>query len=98
MSRYFLSAHADRDLDEIIAYLEGLPIVPATRIGKSICQMLDSIADNPLLGMTHSELTRRLGVEVKTRLATPYRIFTISAGLPPRSSRSCTLHKILLPF
>lgn len=75
MSRFFLSAEAARDLDEILEYLDRLPDAPAERIGQSLQSMLESIAMRPLLGAPHSHLTRLLGEEVRSRLVPPYRIF-----------------------
>jgi plasmid stabilization system protein ParE len=37
--------------------------------------MLSEIAENPQRGAGHSEATRLLGQEVRTRVVTPYRIF-----------------------
>jgi plasmid stabilization system protein ParE len=64
MSRFFLSADANRDLDEIERYLEELPIGPASRGAETIVRTLNSIAKEPYLGAPHSTLTRMLGVEV----------------------------------
>jgi len=75
LSRFFLSAHAERDLDEILAYLNQIPFQPAERIAQSLQVALERIATQPLLGMPHSQLTRLLGEEVRSRLAPPYRIF-----------------------
>ena len=69
------SAYADFDLDDILAYLDGLPDEPANRILDSIEETLQSIAKQPYLCAAHSELTRLLGEEVRSRLVSPYRIF-----------------------
>jgi plasmid stabilization system protein ParE len=74
VSRFFLSAEAARDLDEILEYLDRLPDAPAERIGQSLQSMLESIAMRSL-GAPHSHLTRLLGEEVRSRLVPPYRIF-----------------------
>jgi plasmid stabilization system protein ParE len=75
MSRFFLSAHANRDLDEIESYLDKLPKGPAARGAEAIVRTLHSIGKEPYLGAPHSTLTRMLGVEVRSRLTHPYRIY-----------------------
>jgi len=69
------SAHADFDLDEVLAYIDELPERPANRILDSLEETLQSIAGHPFLGAPHSHLTRLLGEEVRSRLVAPYRIF-----------------------
>jgi plasmid stabilization system protein ParE len=75
MSRFFISPDAERDLDEIEAYLDTIPPRPATRAGESILRTIHAIADSPHFGAPHSRLTRLLGTEVRSRLSDPYRIF-----------------------
>lgn len=70
-----LTAEADQDIEEIAGYLGQLPAAPATRIGKSLRDMLRDIARHPYRGAAHSELTRLLGEEVRSRLVAPYRIY-----------------------
>ncbi|WP_425432490.1 type II toxin-antitoxin system RelE/ParE family toxin [Granulicella rosea] len=83
MIRYVLSDSASRDLDEILSYFDSLPVVPATRGGESIVQMLNSIAENPYLGTTHGSLARSLGFEVRSRFASPYRFYYRLGGRYP---------------
>ena len=82
MSRFLLSPDADRDLDEIQTYLENLPPIPAITGGSAIVKMLENIARDPSHGATHSNLTRVLGVEVRSRLVHPYRIFYVVGRTP----------------
>ena len=83
MSRFVLSHHAKVDLEHIRAYLRTLPKEPALRIGRALQKSFKSIADNPFLGATQSELTRLAGVEVRSRLVRSYRVFyTSSASIP----------------
>ena len=75
MSRFVLSVDANRDLDEIESYLEKLPNDPAARGADAIVRTLRSIGKEPHLGAPHSNLTRLLDVEVRSRLTLPYRIY-----------------------
>jgi plasmid stabilization system protein ParE len=75
LTRYFLSKDAEQDLEEILVYLDGLPLEPADRIARYLQFILDRIGEQPYLGSTQSYLTRLLGQEVRSRLAYPYRIF-----------------------
>jgi toxin ParE1/3/4 len=75
LSRFHLSAEAELDLDEILAYLDQLPLEPGDRIAESLQGMFESIGSQPYLGASHSHLTRLLGQEVRSRLVPPYRIY-----------------------
>jgi len=75
VSRFYLSPDANRDLDEIESYLDSLPREPAIRGGSAIMQTLLGIADHPYQGAAHSTLSRILGMEVRSRLTFPYRIY-----------------------
>lgn len=75
MKRRPLSPEAELDLDEINAYLSEIPIRFAQRVSDSIQETMHSIIANPYLGAPHSELTRLLGEEVRSRLVAPYRIY-----------------------
>lgn len=83
MKRFLLSADADRDLDEIEAYLDLLPAAASIRGGSKLLQALAKIARDHYLGAPHSNLTRLVGGEVRSRLASPYRIFYRLAGSTP---------------
>jgi len=74
MSRFFLTAEAEGDLDEIEVYLDTLPPKFAIREGEALLRTLRAIAENPYFGAQHSSLTRLLGTEVRSRLSNPYRI------------------------
>ena len=83
MSRFHLSAEAKLDLDDILAYLDELPLEPGNRIAESLQGMLEGIGAQPLLGAPHSHLTRLLGQEVRSRLVPPYRIYyRLSTNIP----------------
>ena len=83
MSRFHLSAEAELDLDEILAYLDQLPLEPGDRIAESLQGMFESIGAQPLLGAPHSHLSRLLGQEVRSRLVPPYRIYyRLGANIP----------------
>ena len=75
MNRFYLSADANRDLDEILAYLDELPLEPGDRIAQSLQTALSTIAQHPFLGTAHSHLTHLLGEEIRSYLVYPYRIF-----------------------
>ena len=75
MSRFFLSPDAQNDLEDIRAYLNGVPREYAKPIAISIQAMLRDIGSQPYLGTSHSHLTRLLGQEVRSRLVPPYRIY-----------------------
>ena len=75
MSPFYLSSDADRDLDEIKLYLDTVPSGPADRILAHVGMMLLRIADNPHIGMAHSDLTRIAKQEVRSRLCGVYRIY-----------------------
>ena len=83
MSRYFLSFHAKNDLDEIRIYLRAIPPQPAKRIGVRLQQAFNEIAASPQHGIAQSALTLLAGVEVRSRLCSPYRIFYISGRTVP---------------
>jgi plasmid stabilization system protein ParE len=78
-----LSPFASRDLDELISYLDGLPLEPANRIGSSVRRMLENIGENPLRGPEQSELTRIMGFEVRSRLVASYRVlYRVGSTVP----------------
>jgi plasmid stabilization system protein ParE len=71
------------DLEAIGSYLEELPLEPANRIAARLEQALQSIANQPYLGLPHSHLTRLMGQEVRSRLVHPYRIFySVGSSVP----------------
>ena len=83
MNHQALSPEAERDLDEINAYLSQAPVSAARRVIDSIQDTLHSIMEQPYLGLHHSELTRLLGEEVRSRLVAPYRIYYRVGGSGP---------------
>jgi plasmid stabilization system protein ParE len=64
LSRFAISEEADRDLDEILNYLDPVPERPALTVLSAIEKALFAIADYPYRGAVQSELTRLMGVEV----------------------------------
>jgi plasmid stabilization system protein ParE len=83
LSRFAISADADRDLDEILDYLNAIPERPALSVLSAIEKALFGIAEYPYRGALQSELTRLAGVEVRSRLVQQYRIFYIVGGALP---------------
>jgi plasmid stabilization system protein ParE len=75
LSRFRFSIDAERDLEDILEYLDQLPLEPGDRIAESLQAMFESIGSQPYLGAPHSHLTRLLGQEVRSRLVPPYRIY-----------------------
>jgi hypothetical protein len=51
-------------------------------IASSLQEALDGIANYPYLGAIQSELTRRAGVEIRSRLIQSYRIIYIVGDAP----------------
>ncbi len=81
VSRFLLSRHAERDLDEILSYLDSIPEKPACVTASAIQKALKSIASHPYRGVIQSELTRLAGIEVRSRLVNSYRIvYTVGAN------------------
>jgi toxin ParE1/3/4 len=75
LSRRALSPDAEFDVDEINVYLSQAPVSAAERVMASIQETMHSIMAYPYLGAPHSELTRLLGEEVRSRLVASYRIY-----------------------
>jgi len=75
MSRFYLTEHAGEDLDDIRSYFADIPDRFGLPVRQALRTMLHEIAANPQRGSSHSEGTRILGQEVRTRAVPPYRIF-----------------------
>jgi plasmid stabilization system protein ParE len=75
MSRFLLTRAAQEDLEDIRAYHCGIPPGPALRIKSRIQKVIFDIAGNPYRGVADSRLTLLFGCEVRSRLASPYRIY-----------------------
>jgi plasmid stabilization system protein ParE len=75
VSRYFLSGPAKNDLAEIRRYLDPNPDRYTRPIRHGLRLMIEDIGLNPQRGAIHSEATRLLGQEVRTRVLPPYRLF-----------------------
>jgi plasmid stabilization system protein ParE len=75
LSRFYLSPHAIADLEDIRSYFTPIPERFGAPIRRALRAMLHVIAANPQRGNSHSEATRFLGQDVKTRAVPPYRIF-----------------------
>jgi plasmid stabilization system protein ParE len=69
------SADGRDDLAEILDYFGQIPDGPANRILDSLEETFQSILTHPYLGAAHSELTRLLGEEIRSRLVASYRIY-----------------------
>ena len=75
LSRFYLTPLAMADLDEVRRYFAPIPERFGAPIRHSLRAMLQEIAAYPQRGSSHSEATRLLGLDVKTRIVPPYRIF-----------------------
>ena len=75
MNRFFISPDATGDIDEILDYIDQLPIGPGERVVDELQAMILNIAAQPYLGAPHSYLTRLIGHEARSRVVGPYRIF-----------------------
>ncbi len=75
MKRYHLTRDAFADLDEIRNYLDRIPERYAAPIRRGLRSLLREIAAHPHRGAGHSQATRLLSQEVRTRAMPPYRIF-----------------------
>jgi plasmid stabilization system protein ParE len=78
-----MSPDAERDLDDILEYLDGIPERPALFIASTLQKAFDSLAAYPYRGAAQSELTRIAGQEVRSRYVNDYRIFYFVAGRAP---------------
>jgi plasmid stabilization system protein ParE len=83
VSRFFISADADRDLDSILEDLQQFPYSFGDRLLASLEAAFFSIGLQPYLGTRHSEYSRLLGEEVRSRLVYPYRVFYRMGGSSP---------------
>jgi plasmid stabilization system protein ParE len=63
------------DLEDIRRYFTPIPERFSAPIRRALRAMLYEIAANPQRGHSHTEATRFLGQEVRTRAVPPYRIF-----------------------
>ena len=66
MNRFILTPEATDDLDSIIAYLRGLPIVPANQIGRSIQAGIRHVATYPFRGYRLVEFSKLYRNEVRS--------------------------------
>ena len=83
MKRFFFAAEASRDLDEILTYLNSLPERSAMKMARDLQKAITRITDHPHLGVRQSELTSRAGIQVRSWLSPPYRIFYTLTGAAP---------------
>ena len=75
MSRFYLTSQAGEDLAEIRRYFAPIPDRFGLPVRRALRAMLHEIATNPQRGSIHSEATRILRQDVRTRAVPPYRIF-----------------------
>jgi plasmid stabilization system protein ParE len=75
LSRFYLTPYAAADLEGIRRYFTPIPERFGAPIRRALRAMLHEIATNPQRGNTHSEASRILGQDVKTRVVPPYRFF-----------------------
>jgi plasmid stabilization system protein ParE len=83
MSRFLLTRDAQEDLEDIRAYHRGLPPEPALRIESRVQRTIFDLARNPHRGIADGRLTLLFGHEVRSRLASPYRIYYRLGGAYP---------------
>ena len=83
MKRFLLSSNARRDLAQIKAWIDDLPVRPARHIANALNNAFDSIASNPFEVPADSALTRLFGQEVRSRLVKPYRVYSFTDGKHP---------------
>jgi plasmid stabilization system protein ParE len=75
VSRFFLSRQASDDLADIRRYLDPIPEIYTRPIRRGLRSLIQEIGLNPFRGTIHSEATRLLGQEIRTRALPPYRLF-----------------------
>jgi plasmid stabilization system protein ParE len=75
MARFYLTEQAGEDLAEIRSYFAPIPDRFGLPVRRALRAMLTEIATLPQRGSSHSEATRVLGQDVRTRAVPPYRIF-----------------------
>ena len=83
MSRFYLSPPAMADLEDIRRYFTPIPERFGAPIRRALRTMFHEIAASPQRGRSHSEATRFLGQDVRTRAVPPYRIFYRELGGVP---------------
>lgn len=75
MMRFTFTPDAERDVDEITSYLQGLPRAPALRIGKGIQKAIGAICDHPAIGRVDDRLTRQSSRRILRYICYPYILF-----------------------
>jgi plasmid stabilization system protein ParE len=75
MNRFGFSTHAESDIDELTRYLEGLPLVPAQRIGREIQQAIANIVSFPHHAPVDERLTRITNYDVHRLVCGDYLLF-----------------------
>lgn len=80
MTAYRLTPAALEDLHDIRSYLDPVPERYAEPIRRGLRLIFREIAAFPDRGATHSQATRTMGQEVRTRVLPPYRIFYREIG------------------
>jgi plasmid stabilization system protein ParE len=75
MMRFSFTPDAEFDMDEITSYLQGLPKVPALRIGKELQQAIANIVRFPGLGRIDQRLTMLTRTKVLRLVSGQYILF-----------------------
>ncbi len=75
MTRFGFTPHAEADINELTHYLQGLPRIPALRIGKQIQQAIANIAAFPNHAPLDERLTRITNYEVRRLVCGNYLLF-----------------------
>ena len=75
MNRFGFSLHAESDIDELTRYLEGLPLIPAQRIGSEIQEAIATIASSPQRAPVDAKLTRLASYEIHRLVCGDYLLF-----------------------
>jgi plasmid stabilization system protein ParE len=73
--RFTFTPEAERDMDEIIAYLLALPKAPALRIGGAIQRAIENIIRFPGLGRIDEKQTRLAHTEIHRFVSGKYILF-----------------------
>jgi plasmid stabilization system protein ParE len=75
VNRFGFSLHAEFDIDELTRYLQGLPLIPASRIGREIQQAIATIASAPLRAPVDEELSHLANYKIHRLVCGDYLLF-----------------------
>lgn len=75
MSRFGFTPHAEADIEDLTRYLQGLPLIPAQRIGRQIQQAIANIASFPYHAPVDTRLTLITHYDVHRLVCGDYLLF-----------------------